>query len=487
MGSLHRKSECDPAVDSPITFRPCSNGEFVPFAHTPADQRAETLFRTLVETKAARLGVSRRDFARSACGHATALFVFNQVYGCGGAGKAQRDPAMDAGYDVTPEMMEDTALAGDALGGDEFIFDVQVHTAAPKPPWRPEDLCGGDPPGCISPLAFIREIFVASDTDVACLSGVPSARQNDPLAIEARVRIKEIVDRLSGGPRLLIHANVRPNLGPAELEMMEADARMFPVGAWKVYPSEGNWALDSEEVGAPFIERARQLGIKVIAAHRGISGDDGRYDDVSSPRDLAAAAKAHPDVTFLAYHAGWEGRIREDHPFDPNDPNPAGIDRMVKAVLDHGLGSDGNVYAELGSTWRNLMASPLQAAHAMGKLLKYLGPDRIVWGTDCLFTGSPQEQIVAFRRFQIPEALQEAHGYPALTDDIRRKIFGLNAARVYGVSPSRTLRAIDRDDVTQEKLAVRQDPSSVPLPHRKHYGPRTRREFFALLKTQGHF
>ena len=426
--------------------------------------------------------MSRREFAQSACGSAAALLVFNQVYGCGTTGAAQHDAAVDAGYDVTPDMLEDAQLATDALGGREFIFDVQVHAAAPKPPWTAADLCDGTPPGCISPLAFVREIFVSSDTTVACLSGVPSARETDPLAIEARARMKAIVDQLSGGPRLLIHANVRPNGGARELELMEQDARDFPVAAWKVYPSEGSWALDSDEVGQPFCAKARALGIKVIAAHRGISGDSGRYSDFSSPRDLAAAAKSNPDLTFIAYHAGWEGRIAEDHAFDANEANPAGMHRMIKAVLDNGLGVNGNVYAELGSTWRNLMASPQQAAHAIGKLLKYLGPDRIVWGTDCLFTGSPQEQIVAFRRFQIPEALQEAHGYPALTEEIRRKIFGLNAARVYGVSASAALKQITTDDISREKLALADDPESIPMPDRKHYGPRNRREFLAMLK-----
>ncbi|MCG5052009.1 MAG: amidohydrolase [Myxococcales bacterium] len=475
-----KKSRPVDPVQSPITFRPCANDEFHPFPYTERDHRAEAMFQSLVDEKASRLGISRRAFAQSACGSAAALFVFNQVYGCSEHGQTLRDPTTDAGYDVSPAMMEDAAAAEDALAGDEFIFDVQVHAAASKPPWTPDDLCDGAPPGCISPVTFIKEIFIASDTDVACLSGVPSSRSADPLAIEARARIKEIVDRLSGGPRLVIHANVRPNLGEAELDLMEEDARAFAVAAWKVYPSDGSWALDSDEVGQPFIERARKLGIKVIAAHRGISSDAGRYDDVSSPRDLAAAAKANPDIAFLAYHAGWEGRIQEDHPFDPREANPAGIDRMVKAVLDHGIDKNGNVYAELGSTWRNLMASPSQAAHALGKLLKYLGPDRIVWGTDCLFTGSPQEQIEAFRRFQIPEAMQETYGYPALTDEIRRKIFGLNAARVYGVTPGRVLQHIKADDISRDKLAAKLDPGALPLPRRKHYGPRTRREFFAL-------
>jgi hypothetical protein len=63
----------------------------------------------------------------------------------------------------------------------------------------------------------------------------------------------------------------------------------------------------------------------------------------------------------------------------------------------------------------------------------YLGADNVLWGTDCLWYGSPQPYIQAFRAFQIPAALQSQYGYPAITDEIRRKVFGWNGARVYGM------------------------------------------------------
>jgi len=236
-------------------------------------------------------------------------------------------------------------------------------------------------------------------------------------------------------------------------------------------------------VGLGFIERARSLGIKLIAAHRGI-GPGIDYAAPSSPVDLVLAAKMFPDVRFLTYHSGWDSLAGEDHPFDPSEPNPVGIDRLIKAVRDAGIPSDGNVYAELGSTWRNLMTEPLAAAHAIGKLLLTLGEDRIVWGTDSVFTGSPQEQIVAFRAFQIPEALRAQHGYPAITDDIRRKIFGLNAAQAYGVDPAAVRCAIEADDLSRLRMARRADPRAVPVPTERHYGPRTRREFMAFLRWE---
>jgi predicted TIM-barrel fold metal-dependent hydrolase len=295
--------------------------------------------------------------------------------------------------------------------------------------------------------------------------------------------LDEIVDRI-GGPRLRYHVNVDPPRGATELDYMEDAASRFEVAAWKVYPHVGSWGLDQEESGLPFIAKARELGIRIIAAHRGIGPDSGRYDQPSSPIDLVRAARMSPDVTFLTYHSGWEFGVDENHPFDPAEANPAGIDRLIKAVRDEGIGPTGNVYAELGSTWRGLMTQPAAAAHAIGKLLVHLGEDRIVWGTDSVFTGSPQEQIVAFRTFQIPESMQEMHGYPALTDAIRAKIFGLNAAAASGVNPDDVKCVIGDDFVEQLRMARRDDPREVPVPTEKRYGPRTRREFLAFRRWE---
>src|SRR6266516_2749883 len=81
------------------------------------------------------------------------------------------------------------------------------------------------------------------------------------------------------------------------------------------------------------------------------------------------------------------------------------------------------------------MRDPPQAAHVLGKLLRYVGENNILWGTDCIFYGSPQDQIQAFRTFHISREFQERYRYPALTPKIKAKILGLSGARVYGVKP----------------------------------------------------
>ena len=110
-----------------------------------------------------------------------------------------------------------------------------------------------------------------------------------------------------------------------------------------------------------------------------------------------------------------------------------------------------NVYAELGSTWWNLMRDPTAAAHVLGKLLVAVGPDNVLWGTDSLWYGSPQDQIQAFRAFEISTELQERYGYPALTTELKRKILGANAARAL-----RTRRARRRTcEFSRDELAKR--------------------------------
>ncbi len=101
------------------------------------------------------------------------------------------------------------------------------------------------------------------------------------------------------------------------------------------------------------------------------------------------------------------------------------------------------MYAELGSTWYLMLRRPVEAAHVLGKLLRAVGPDRIVWGTDSIWYGSPQPLIDAFRTFEIPERMQEAFGYPALTPETKAKILGVNA-RVGLRHHRRRRRACDR-------------------------------------------
>jgi predicted TIM-barrel fold metal-dependent hydrolase len=323
-----------------------------------------------------------------------------------------------------------------------------------------------------------------SETSVAVLSGAPNTRALGAPNIASRDQMKEIIDRLAGSPRLLIHGNLELERGDSELDYMEELADAYHPSAWKMYPHEGAALMDSDEYAPAFVERALALGVPLVAAHRGL-WDNAGYAANSSPADLIRFAAGAPEMNVLVYHSGYERRTDENHPYDPDATDHFGVDRMIRALLESGIGPNGNVYAELGSTWVNIMNDPGQAGHVLGKLLQTIGPDRILYGTDCLYNGNPQSQIAALRMFQIPDQLQQEFGYPALTAEMKAKIFGLNAARIYGVDVSATRAAISADDVTELRMAMLDDPRSVPLPDRRRFeGPRTRRQYLDLIKRE---
>ena len=181
---------------------------------------------------------------------------------------------------------------------------------------------------------------------------------------------------------------------------MDELAQRWKVAAWKTYTQYGPGGRGfflSDPPGIAMIERARKLGIKVVCVHKGIPFGPKSYEH-SLCDDIGVVAKAFPDVKFLVYHSGFVPGQAEG----PRDPaRNEGVDSLVNSLAKNGVGPGANVYAELGSTWRFLMRDPTSAAHALGKLVKAVGEDNVLWGTDSIWYGSPQDQIEAFRAFQI--------------------------------------------------------------------------------------
>jgi predicted TIM-barrel fold metal-dependent hydrolase len=249
------------------------------------------------------------------------------------------------------------------------------------------------------------------------------------------------------------------------------------VSAWKTYTQYGPGGKGyflTDDVGLRFIEKARALGVKNICIHKGLPFGARSYEH-SQCSDIGVVAKRFPDVNFLIYHSGFVSTVPEQA-YDESGTRD-GIDTLILSLQKNGVAPGANVYAELGSTWRFLMRDPSQAAHALGKLIKYVGPDNVLWGTDSIWYGSPQDQIQAFRTFQISPALRERHGYAEITPQLRAKIFGLSAAGVYGLSPAELKKYTRRDAIARERTAYADNPQ----PHFATYGPKTRRQFLDLL------
>lgn len=475
----------------PIKLDSTSNGEFAPIPLEPVHDYANALAREAADRNAKRLALPRRSFLTGATGAAATLLAMNEAYAAAGR--------TGGWFDLPKESALDNQLARSALDKREFIFDVQGHFVNPSGAWtkrlpdgaRPlrmpkTESCGPSKgPGtrdylqCIGPDEFIKDVFLDSDTDLMVLSFVPSTREGEPLTIEEAAATAAIVEKLGGTHRLYLHGRVNPNQ-PGDLEGMDELASRYKVSAWKTYTQwgpdgKGFWMDD--DPGLAMIERARKLGVKTIAIHKGLPFGQRSYEH-STCADIGRVAKRFPDVNFLIYHSGFVA----GKPEGPHDPaRTDGIDSLVTSLQQAGVKPGSNVYAELGSTWRFLMRDPDSAAHALGKLFKAVGDTNVLWGTDSIWYGSPQDQIQAFRAFQIAPALRDKHGYPEITPALRAKVFGLNALKIYPVPQAVLDRHLATDKVARDRgnYLEQSDPGFVT------HGPRTRREFLNFLAWSG--
>jgi predicted TIM-barrel fold metal-dependent hydrolase len=472
----------------PIKFGPCSNGEYVPAPLTPVEREAIRRAKAECERDAKRLGMSRRDFLFVSCASATTLLT---LQGCL-FDSGEKDPG--GTYEVPTEARTEPDAARRALSGEEFIFDVQGHhleydlmpSTRGEPFFGeafPQVNCGEDDPrACFAREVFMEDFFLRSDTNMVTLSALPIAPKGSPLSAAIMEETRHTAELVCGWESVLLHAQALPNYGAlgANLDAMEENARRYPIKAWKVFThfpdafgDPGNaWRLDDadpalRQVGHAFIEKARELDVKTICAHKGF----GAGSPHATPADVPAAARDFPDVNFIVYHSGFERTGSPEGPYTRATAN-VGINRLITAMKRHNVKPNQNVYAELGSTWWTVMRDPTQAAHVVGKLLKHVGEDNVLWGTDCIFYGSPQDQIETFRSFKISERFQERYGYPALTREIKRKVLGLNAARVYGVEPD----AVPCEFTRRELQDVRREIKG----RHATYGPRNEAEVRAL-------
>ncbi len=477
----------------PLRIDTTSNGEFAPVPLEQRNVQGNSLAHEMATENAHRLGVPRRKFLISACGMASSLSAINYANASSGLTGGFYALEKDASFD------ESAAL--ETLGGEEFIFDVQGHYVNPTGAWlqaypdtaRPFSGMNSNPCvaaanngadreylSCLGAEEFIKDVFLDSDTDLMILSFMPSARDAETLTIEEADATRRIVDAMEGDHRLLLHGRVSPNQD-GDLEDMDRLAENFPISAWKTYTQwgpDGKGFFMTDDFGEAFIVKAKKLGIKNIAIHKGFSFGASSFEH-SLCSDIGLAAKRHPDINFILYHSGFDTRDKEEA-FIPGQGKATGIDVLCQSLIDNGIAPNSNVYSELGSTWRYLMRDPVEATHVLGKLLTYCGEDNMLWGTDSIWYGSPQDQIQAFRAYQISDEYQERFGYPKMTKKLKEKVLGLNAMKPYKISLDEAKKHTSNDALTKRKRAYLDQPN----PSFATYGPKNRRQFLNLLSRQ---
>ncbi len=545
--------------DLPVDVLPCSNEEFLP----PPPNAAQLAIRRLAERETERLrrkfGMSRRQFVRTAAASAIGFWAIDMVMpgifgNYGWADNTATTDACDLEWDGRKGKQTLRNLPG------EFIFDIQTHHVDPDGQWLvtspwfsaffaavwPQAREGGEsvPWDNLSRHHYLKEVYLDSATTMSVLSCVPTSPDTaNPLPLAEASKTVDTVNELARSKRAVMHAFVMPNRGlgtqdPArvkpqyldeELQLMMERAHQYRhiLRGWKTYcpwgdlPNVQGWTLDSD-TGMAFLEQVRNVSREfpevppTVATHKGFAlpGFDQR---AAMPKDVGPAARQFPDVNIIAYHSGHDiGDDQRPYPGDEkarSDSNT--VDALIKSLRENRwdasrhrkkgerFGNVPNVYAELGSVWRDVMFDPDQSAHLLGKLITHVGPKRVVWGTDSLWYGSPHDEIVALRRFEFTERGKELYGLPfGLEGDvedptrkapkpsrtIRNGILGRNVAPAYRVNPDKRRHEIDCDEVNEirEAAYLSGEPGgedeSAPLASNTAPGPRTRREVLKSLR-----
>jgi uncharacterized protein len=328
---------------------------------------------------------------------------------------------------------------------------------------------------------FIKEVFLESQITIGLLSNVTAssvtigsearrapknvkeALQGEILTAGQTAAARDFVNRISGSTRMLAHGLLY--VGKGNLEWIQQQTDEHQPDSWKGYNISNaakvdndpnslmrQWRHDDEEVAYPTFDliqknyakqKAKKPGYNNICVHKGLA--PGPPDPLRGhPGDLPKAARDWPKLNFITYHSCIQpsmflydslqevksGKLRDGVPDISWTTEYAILAAPYK-----------NIYAEIGTTWASsVITFPTVAAHILGQLMKFMGPDRILFGSDSVWYGSPQWQIDAFWRFRIPEEMRKKYGYPELTPEAKRKILGLNAAKLYGVNPGGNLK-----------------------------------------------
>jgi uncharacterized protein len=504
---LRSKTAPELPYEPPIWMKARSNGEYFHF-QTPYERKLRQFVLETADANARRLGMDRRQFLARAVGMATTLWCINYVAGCGdGNGNGSGGNAIC----MPPEAMFDENAACEAIGGDEFIFDVQTH-------WFNEEDTRRFPASVLAifnalfanttECRYIEQLFLNSDTTMSVLTSWPGSTCSDdpantdpcglPLSNQSMADSRDHINRLAGNTqRVLQHVQVIPNdtLGvDKQLDIMTMFQCERLVYGWKMYPGFNANAIDSrgptgyfldEPVARRIIEHGLKLGVNRFAVHKGLPILNFFMAEHNHPRDVGVVAKDYPEAHFIIYHsaicAGSEqcNLSPPEGPYDPNEVDPKGVNALIRSLETNGIRPNQNVYAEVGSAINQVMSSPMQAAHFFGKLMKYIGTENVVWGTDCVIYGSPQPFIEWFRMLTIPQELQEQYGYPPLDATNKAKIFGLNSARIYDVDVEAKRCQVAQCETAQLKRQLDEELGPRRWAFQQPGGPKTWDEYVA--------
>jgi predicted TIM-barrel fold metal-dependent hydrolase len=288
-------------------------------------------------------------------------------------------------------------------------------------------------------LMFIQDMFLNSETDIAFLNSFGMRAAFD--GVDLFPPREAAMIRSMAPSRIRVLGVVDPPDGQSAVDSLIYQCQELKIDGLKLYPPgpvKTGWRMDDQKTTYPLYEVLRKYGVKTVCVHKGLPGLF--VEEFCHTEDLARAAADFPDLNFVAFHCAF-----------PFEAELAAQAKRAKAK---------NIYAEMGGLAPYMYRQPERYAQMLGTIIDGLGADHVLWGTDTPVAGPPHWQIQAFQAYTFPEQFREKHGYQQLSPQIKRQIFGQNAARLFNID----MAAVRRDVEGDLLYRLRMDGNPLPVP-----------------------
>ena len=300
---------------------------------------------------------------------------------------------------------DDRLAAGEAIGSQGLAQQVQAAVGrAGDQQVVGQGAAAGEQPADVERVEAVHVLLGQDRMQDGVAVDLRRQRQLDQDAVGAPIAV-ERVDPLFHG----IRGSVR------EMERQVAEWGAVSFKFYKAHGPRLAWKADDRDIAYPLWEKAQKLGISHVQFHCGLPFGTERVEDLR-PNDIQAAAADFPDLIFVIHHLGL--------PY---------LDETINIA-----GRFENVWLSLSSIVFNTWAvSPWDTYTRLGTVLRSVGNRRVLWGSESFIWPDVQPLIDLFAGMRMPEELQDRYGFPEISDEAKRNIFGLNQARLLGIDVER--------------------------------------------------
>lgn len=221
--------------------------------------------------------------------------------------------------------------------------------------------------------------------------------------------------------KFVLNTSFEPRLGKDGIPAFRDKVKRYNAKGVKLYTAEWHgssrgWKLTDDDARR-YLDVCAELGVLNIHVHKGptiwpLNKDAFDVHDI----DHAATEYRDDGLRFIVEHCG--------------------VPRLDD--FTYIAAQESNVYAGLAVVSAFLVKRPRYFAELLSELLFWVGPDKILWASDYAIW-SPKWMVEALAAFHLPEDIEQETGVK-FDMEAKKKIFGLNAARLYDLDVPADLR-----------------------------------------------